>query len=59
MIKVLTKEFREGDIAVKTTYITFLGISVFRYRKETTNNKAVALLTVLKKTTIKGFTNEN
>ena len=59
MIKVITKEHREGDIAVKTTYITFLGISVFRYRKETTNNKAVALLSVLKKTTIKGFTNEN
>ena len=59
IIKFITKEYREGDIAVKTTYITFLGISIFKYKKETTNNKAVELLTVQKKTTIKGFKNED
>ena len=59
MIKVITNEYREGDNAVKTTSITLFGISVFRYKKLTTNNKAVALLTAQKKTTIKGFKNEN
>lgn len=59
MIKVITNEYREGDNAVKTTSVTLFGISVFRYKKLTTNNKAVALLTAQKKTTIKGFKNEN
>ena len=55
MIKVITNEYREGDNAVKTTSITLFGIPIFRDKKLTTNNKAVALLTVQKKTTIKGF----
>ena len=55
MIKVITNEYREGDNAVKTTSITLFGILIFRYKKLTTNNTAVALLTVQKKTTIKGF----
>lgn len=55
MIKVITKEFREGDYAVKTTLITFFGLTIFKYRKETTNNQAVRALTVIKKQNIKGF----
>lgn len=56
MIKVLTKEYREGDLAVKTTEVTFLCIPLFKYKKSTTNNKAVELLTIVKQPTkIKGF----
>lgn len=56
MIKMLTKEYREGDYAVKTTVVTFFGIHIFRYKKTTTNNKAVATLTVVKEPDkIKGF----
>lgn len=56
MIKVLTKEYREGDLAVKTTEVTFLCIPLFKYKKSTTNNKVVALLTTMQQPTkIKGF----
>lgn len=56
MIKVLTKEYREGDLAVKTTEVTFLCIPLFKYKKSTTNNKTVALLTTMQQPTkIKGF----
>ena len=55
MIETVKKEYRKGDNAVRTTSITLFGIPMFRYKKLTTNNKAVALLTVQKKTTIKGF----
>ena len=59
MIKVITDEYREGDNAVKTTSITFFGMPIFMYKKLTTNNKAVALLTVQKETTIKVFKTED
>ena len=56
MIKVLTKEYREGDLAVKTTEVTFLYIPIFRYKKTSTNNKAVAQLTIVKQpSNIRGF----
>lgn len=56
MIKVFTKEYREGDLAVKSTEISFLCIPIFKYRKSTANNKLVALLTTIKQSkTIKGF----
>lgn len=56
MIKVLTNEYREGDLAVKTTEVTFLCILIYKYKKTTTNNKAVALLTVQNQPTkVKGF----
>lgn len=56
MIKMLTKEYREGDLAVKTTEVTFLCIPIFRYRKSTTNNQAVKLLTSISQPTkVKGF----
>lgn len=47
MIKVLIKEYREGDLAVKTTEVTLLHIPIFRYRKTTTNNLAVKQLTIV------------
>lgn len=49
MIKVLTKEYREGDQAVKTTVVTFLYIPIFKYKKTSTNNQAVRMLTVADK----------
>lgn len=56
MIKVLTKEYREGDLAVKTTEVTFLCMPIFKYKKSTTNNKAVALLTTIEQPKkVKGF----
>lgn len=56
MIKVLIKEYREGDLAVITTEVTFFSIPIFKYKKITTNNKLVQLLTVIKKSNgIKGF----
>lgn len=56
MIKILTKEYREGDLAVKTTEVTFLCIPIFRYKKSTTNNQAVKLLTSISQPTkVKGF----
>lgn len=56
MIKVLTKEYREGDLAVKTTEVTFLYIPIFRYRKTTTNNLAVKQLTVVQQPSkVNGF----
>lgn len=56
MIKVLTKECREGDLAVKTTEVTFLCIPIFKYRKSTTNNKIVAAMTTVQQPSkVKGF----
>lgn len=56
MIKVLTKEYKEGDLAVKTTEVTFLCIPLFKYKKSTTNNKAVALLTTMQQPSkVEGF----
>lgn len=56
MIKVSIKEYREGDHAVRATVATFLGITVFKYNKVTTNNNAVKLLTVASQSKkIKGF----
>lgn len=57
MIRVLTKEYRKGNFAVKTTEVTFFNITIFRYKKITTNNRAVAQLTIVQKSSkIKGFT---
>ena len=59
MIETVKKEYREGDNAVRTASITFFGIPIFRSKEITTNNDIVELLTVQKKTTIKGFKNED
>ena len=55
MIETVKKEYRKGDNAVRTTSIIFFGIPIFRSKEITTNNDIVELLTVQKKTTIKGF----
>lgn len=56
MIKVLTEEYREGDLAIRTMKVTLFHIPIFRYRKTSTNNLAVRQLTVVKKSSnIKGF----
>ena len=49
MLKVLTSEYREGDQAVKTTVVTFLCIPIFKYKKSSTNNQIVRMLTVVDK----------
>lgn len=59
LINVNRNEFREGDLGVRITKVTFFGIPIFRFRATTTNRQAVALLTVKNKSNkIKGFVNE-
>lgn len=56
MIKILTREYREGGLAVRTTEVTLLCIPIFKYKKTSTNNKAVALLTAQSQPAkVKGF----
>lgn len=56
MIKVVTQEYREGDLAVRTTVVTFLCIPIFKFKKTSTNHVAVNQLTVIKEPVkIKGF----
>lgn len=60
MIKKITQEYREGNLAVRTTIISFLCIPIFKFRKTTTNNSIVSQLTVIKELNkIKGFKYEN
>ena len=60
MIKIVTQEYREGNLAVRVTTVTFLGIPVYKFRTTTTDNVAVKQLTVIKEPTkIKGFKYEN
>ena len=60
MIKKVTQEYREGDLAVRTTVISFLCIPIFKFRETTTNNSIVDRLTVIKELNkIKGFKYEN
>lgn len=60
MIKKVTQEYREGDLAVRTTVISFLCIPIFKFRETTTNNSIVNQLTVIKELNkIKGFEYEN
>lgn len=56
---MLTNEYREGNLAVKETKVTFFCIPIFKKRKTSTNNIAVAALTVeSQRFKIKGFNNE-
>ena len=56
MIKVLTQEYRENNLAVRTTVITFFCIPIYKFKTTTTNNKVVGSLTVLEeRKQIKGF----
>lgn len=60
MIKKVIQEYREGDLAVRTTVISFLCIPIFKFRETTTNNSVVNQLTVIKELNkIKGFGYEN
>lgn len=60
MIKKVIQEYREGDLAVRTTVISFLCIPIFKFRETTTNNSVVNQLTVIKELNkIKGFEYEN
>lgn len=47
MIKIIDKEYREGDLGVRTITVTLFGLTVFSKKKTTTNNKAVTMLTSL------------
>ena len=50
------QEYREGNLAVRTTTITFLCIPIFKFRKTSTNHTAVEQLTAVKEIAkIKGF----
>lgn len=56
MIKVITQEYREGNLAVRTTVVTFLCIPILKFKKTSTNHIAVEQLTVTKEPIkIKGF----
>lgn len=60
MIERVTQEYREGNLAVRTTVVTFLRIPIFKSKKTSTNNSAVSQLTTIKKSTkVKGFNYEN
>lgn len=59
MIKTLTQEYREGDLAVRVHIITLFNIPIFTSKNTTTNNAVVDQLTALKPVTkIKGFRHE-
>lgn len=56
MIKIVTHEYREGNMAVRTTIVTFLCIPVYKFKEITTNNGVVKQLTTIKESTkVKGF----
>lgn len=60
MIRKITQEYSEGNLAVRVTIVTFLCIPIFKSKKTSTNNSAVSQLTTIKKSTkIKGFNYEN
>lgn len=44
MIKQETKEYSEDGLAVRTIRITLFGVPIYRFKKTSTNNKAVAML---------------
>lgn len=56
MINVITNEYREGDLAVKTVVVTFLYIPIFKKTETSTNSAAVIALTgITKPTKVNGF----
>lgn len=56
MISIVTQEYRKGNLAVRTTVVTFLCIPIFKFRKTSTNNWLVSQLTTIKEVTkVKGF----
>lgn len=60
IIEIVTQEYREGNLAVRTTIVTLLCIPIFKFRKTPTNNVAVKQLTAIKESIeVKGFKYEN
>lgn len=56
MIKKITREYKEGNLAVRITIITFLCIPIFKFKETTTNKAVVSQLTVIKESIkVKGF----
>lgn len=56
MIEIVIQEYREGNLAVRTTVVTFLCIPIFKFRKTFNKNVAVEQLTPIKEVTkVKGF----
>ena len=56
MIKMVTQEYQEGNLAVRTTVVTFLFIPIFKFKKTSTNQMAVRQLTPMKeRVQLKGF----
>lgn len=56
MIKIVTQEYQEGNLAVRTTVVTFLFIPIFKFKKTSTNQMAVRQLTPMKeRVQLKGF----
>lgn len=48
MIRMVTQEYQEGNLAVRTTVVTFLFIPIFKFKKTSTNQMAVSQLTPIK-----------
>ena len=60
IIEIVTQEYREENLAVRTTIVTLLCIPIFKFRKTSTNNVAVKQLTAIKESIeVKGFKYEN
>lgn len=56
MVGMVTQEYREGNLAVRTIVVAFLCIPIFKFRKTSTNNVAVKQLTPIQEVTkVKGF----
>ena len=57
MVSMVTQEYREGNLATRTTVVTFFNIPIFKLKKTSTNNMAVRQLTPIEEkiTEIKGF----
>ena len=59
MINITSKEFIEGDKAVKVIFITFFGLVLYSCKMETSNINIIKVLTPSRTVTVKGFNNEN
>lgn len=59
MVKMIVKEYRQGDQGVNDIIVKLFGLPIFKYKKTTTNYTVVALLTpkVLAHS-VKGFKDE-
>jgi hypothetical protein len=60
MIKIIINEHMEGDIAVRSTVVTFFNLVIFSQKHYTTNTNIVSALTTSKKCNkVKGFYETN